>query len=82
MDAKNVYEGLSRLLATSSARELPRPVSNGELRSVTENGNLQTVENGEALEAKQTEGTNDDGESKTSALQADTTDSNLEKRTT
>lgn len=82
MDAKNVYEGLSRLLATSSARELPRPVSNGELRSVTENGNLQTVENGEALEAKQTEGTNDDGESKTSALQADMTDSNLEKRTT
>lgn len=79
MDAKNVYDGISRLLATSSARELPKPVNNGELRSVTENGNLQAVENGEAPETKQTEGINAGEEIASSALQTETTDTNFEK---
>ncbi|KAI9118261.1 hypothetical protein K1719_010593 [Acacia pycnantha] len=82
MDAKYVYDGISRLLATSSARELPKPVSNGELRSVTENGDLQTAENGEVPEAKQTEGTNADEEIKSSALQTDMRDTDTEKTTT
>lgn len=81
MDAKYVYDGISRLLATSSARELPKPVSNGELRSVTENGDLQTAENGEVPEAKQTEGTNADEGIKSSALQTDMTDTNTENTT-
>lgn len=45
-DAKNSFDGLVRLLATSSARELPKPVHNAEGKNISENGNLHVVENG------------------------------------
>lgn len=47
MDAKNLYDGVARLLSVSLSRELPKPVSNGEEgKSPTENGELPSVENG------------------------------------
>ncbi|KAH1105442.1 hypothetical protein J1N35_009210 [Gossypium stocksii] len=49
MDAKNLYEGLGRLLTISSMKEPPKPVSNGEERTASENGDLLSqpvVENG------------------------------------
>ncbi|CAJ1942267.1 unnamed protein product [Sphenostylis stenocarpa] len=58
MDAKNVYDGISRLLETSSARELPKPVNNGEIKSVAENGELPKMENGETPDAKESEAIN------------------------
>ncbi|KAJ6743403.1 CONSERVED OLIGOMERIC GOLGI COMPLEX COMPONENT 8 [Salix viminalis] len=45
MDAKNLYDGISRLVTTSS-RELRRPASNTEEKKMTENGDLLVVENG------------------------------------
>ncbi|KAL0311856.1 UNVERIFIED_CONTAM: Conserved oligomeric Golgi complex subunit [Sesamum radiatum] len=45
-DAKNLFDGISRLLATSTSRELPKPVHNTEAKNVAENGNPPTVENG------------------------------------
>ncbi|CAA0838416.1 conserved oligomeric Golgi complex component-related / COG complex component-related [Striga hermonthica] len=48
-DAKNLFDGLSRLLASSPSRELPKPTINAEANTNTntsENGNSPTVENG------------------------------------
>ncbi|KAI3468102.1 hypothetical protein Pfo_024765 [Paulownia fortunei] len=45
-DAKNLFDGIDRLLATSPSRELPKPVHNAEVKNATENGNLPMVENG------------------------------------
>lgn len=45
-DAKNLFDGISRLLASSPSRELPKPVHNAEANNTSENGNLPTVENG------------------------------------
>ncbi|KAL5559469.1 hypothetical protein UlMin_035680 [Ulmus minor] len=71
MDAKNLYEGVSRLLTVSSSRELPKPVSNGDGKSVAENGQLPSVENGVAS-VEQTEDANTDGkEQKSPTSQAD-----------
>ncbi|XP_015572871.1 conserved oligomeric Golgi complex subunit 8 isoform X2 [Ricinus communis] len=53
MDAKNLYDGISRLLATSPSRELPRPVNNPEEKSITENGNLPVVENEVSTDVEQ-----------------------------
>ncbi|XP_072086601.1 conserved oligomeric Golgi complex subunit 8 isoform X2 [Arachis hypogaea] len=49
MDAKNLYDGISRLLETSSAaRELPKPVNNGKAKGADENGDVPAAaENGE-----------------------------------
>jgi len=58
MDAKNVYDGISRLLETSSARELPKPVNSGESKSVAENGEVPKVENGETPDVKESETVN------------------------
>lgn len=72
MDAKNVYDGIGRLLATSSSRELPKPVSNPEEKSISENGDLPVVENGVAPDVEQTQGTNtDEKEQKSPTLQID-----------
>ncbi|KAF7817367.1 conserved oligomeric Golgi complex subunit 8 [Senna tora] len=81
MDAKNLYDGISRLIAASSARELPKPVNNGEVKSVVENGNLPAVENGETLDAKQTEAMNANEENRSPTSQTDQTNTNLEKPT-
>ncbi|MFS7981387.1 putative oligomeric Golgi complex subunit 8, cullin repeat-like-containing domain superfamily [Helianthus anomalus] len=52
----NLFEGLTRLLTTSSSRQLPKRVQNAETKSVSENGNSTAVENGGAVaEVKETE---------------------------
>ncbi|KAF2304325.1 hypothetical protein GH714_029968 [Hevea brasiliensis] len=72
MDAKNLYDGIGRLLATSSSRELPKPVNNPEEKSITENGDLPVVENGVIPEAEQTQGNDaDEKEQKSPTLQTD-----------
>lgn len=87
MDAKNLYDGISRLIAASSARELPKPVNNGEAKSMVENGNLPAVENGEETldaDAKQTEVANaGDEENRDPASQTETdqTNTNFEQPT-
>ncbi|XP_075489197.1 conserved oligomeric Golgi complex subunit 8-like [Primulina tabacum] len=45
-DAKNLFEGIARLLATSPSRELPKPRRSSETKNATENGNVPGVENG------------------------------------
>lgn len=45
-DAKNLFEGISRLLATAPSRELPKPVHNAEAKNASENGSMPAVENG------------------------------------
>lgn len=45
MDAKNLYDGVGHLLTLSSMKEPPKPVSNGEEKTTSENGDLpQPVE--------------------------------------
>ncbi|KAJ7958380.1 Conserved oligomeric Golgi complex subunit 8 [Quillaja saponaria] len=46
MDAKNLYLGIGRLLAASSTREFLKQVDNGEMKSISENGDLPVVDNG------------------------------------
>ncbi|CAK7352894.1 unnamed protein product [Dovyalis caffra] len=59
MDAKNLYDGIGRLLATSS-RELPRPANNIEGKNITENGDVPVVEDGVTPEVEPTGVTNAD----------------------
>ncbi|KAG5627525.1 hypothetical protein H5410_012743 [Solanum commersonii] len=54
-DATTLFDGISRLLVTSSSRELPKPVRNSEANSISENGD---VENGEIPSTEQPESTN------------------------
>lgn len=79
MDAKNLYDGISRLLEASSARELPKPVNNGEAKSVAENGELPTMENGETPEAKESEAINAEEVNKGPTSHTDEEDTNNEK---
>ncbi|XLR03540.1 hypothetical protein S83_069738 [Arachis hypogaea] len=62
MDAKNLYDGISRLLETSSAaRELPKPVNNGKAKGADENGDvLAAAKNGGTPTAKESEAINAD----------------------
>ncbi|GMN36038.1 hypothetical protein TIFTF001_005721 [Ficus carica] len=60
MDAKNLYNGVSRLLTVSSSRELPKPVSNEEGKGIKENGEVPSVENGVAS-VEETGNANADG---------------------
>ncbi|KAF7830447.1 conserved oligomeric Golgi complex subunit 8 [Senna tora] len=79
MDAKNLYDGISRLLAASSAKELPKPVNNEETMSVAENGDLPAVENGEISDTKQNEAINADDGNKSPISQTGQTDINPEE---
>ncbi|CAA3032483.1 conserved oligomeric Golgi complex subunit 8 [Olea europaea subsp. europaea] len=45
-DAKNLFDGINRLLATSPSRSLPKSVHNVDSKSMSENGNLPVAENG------------------------------------
>uniref|UniRef100_A0A7N0V5R0 Conserved oligomeric Golgi complex subunit 8 n=1 Tax=Kalanchoe fedtschenkoi TaxID=63787 RepID=A0A7N0V5R0_KALFE len=49
-EAKSLYDGISRLLSTSSYKALPKPVktSSDVVRSLSENGELSIAENGTA----------------------------------
>lgn len=56
MDAKNLYDGIGRLLTVSSSRDLSKPVNNAEEKSISENGNSPVVENGVVADVEQTTG--------------------------
>ncbi|CAJ2635864.1 unnamed protein product [Trifolium pratense] len=62
MDAKNVYDGIGRLVEASAARELPKPVNNGEASSIAENGKVPKMDNGETPDAKESEAINTESE--------------------
>jgi hypothetical protein len=62
MDAKNVYDGIGRLVEASSARELPKPVNNGEANNIAENGEVPKMDNGETPDAKESEAINTESE--------------------
>ncbi|KVH93608.1 hypothetical protein Ccrd_004339 [Cynara cardunculus var. scolymus] len=47
IDSKHLFEGITRLLTTSSSRQLPKRVQNTESKNVSENGNPPAVENGD-----------------------------------
>ncbi|KAK7345206.1 hypothetical protein VNO77_15784 [Canavalia gladiata] len=79
IDAKNVYDGISRLLEASSARELPKPVDNVESKSVAENGELPQMENGETPDTKESEADNAEEVNKDPTSQTDQEDTDLEK---
>ncbi|KAL9678882.1 hypothetical protein QQ045_016733 [Rhodiola kirilowii] len=50
LEANNLYDGITRLLSTSSAKTLPKPVktSSDAIKSLSENGDLSIPENGTA----------------------------------
>jgi len=85
MDAKNIYDGIRRLVEASSARELPKPVSNnGEASGIAENGEVPKMDNGETPDAKEpdakeSEAINTDETNKSSTSQAGQEVINLEK---
>lgn len=54
MDAKSLFDGIGRLLATSASKQLPKPIQNTETRSISGNGNLPVVENGLVTNGEQT----------------------------
>lgn len=54
-DAKNLVDGISRLLANAKPREaLPRMISNSE-KNVSENGNIDVVKDGELAKVEELE---------------------------
>ncbi|KAI3775221.1 hypothetical protein L1987_49790 [Smallanthus sonchifolius] len=59
-EGDNLFEGLTRLLTTSSSRQLPKRVQNAaETKNVSENGSSAAVENGGAVaDVKETENSN------------------------
>ncbi|KAF5743175.1 hypothetical protein HS088_TW09G01240 [Tripterygium wilfordii] len=67
-DAKNLYDGISRLLSVSTSRELPKPANDADRKSVSENGDITVVEYGDTLASEAVEGpsTNEEQESRTS----------------
>ncbi|KAJ9183605.1 hypothetical protein P3X46_007434 [Hevea brasiliensis] len=72
MDAKNLYNGIDRLLATSPSRELPRPVNNPEEKVMINNGDMPVVENGVSPNVEQTQSIiADEKEQKSPTLQTD-----------
>ncbi|KAK9131247.1 hypothetical protein Sjap_011734 [Stephania japonica] len=53
-DSKSLFDGIRKLLADSSARELPKPVTNSEGSPIDENvTNTSVVDNGVHLDAEQ-----------------------------
>jgi hypothetical protein len=63
MDAKNLYDGIGRLLTVSPSRDLSKPVHNAEeKKSIPENGNLPVVENGVVADVEQTTGADADAD--------------------
>lgn len=59
-DGHNLFEGLTRLLTTSSSRKLPKRIQNAaEPKNVPENGNSTAVENGVVADVKETDNSNE-----------------------
>ncbi|XP_040997355.1 conserved oligomeric Golgi complex subunit 8 [Juglans microcarpa x Juglans regia] len=69
MDAKNMYDGIGRLLRISPSRDPIKPVHNVEGKSISENGDLPVVENGVAPGGEQTVGADADEKEKSPTLQ-------------
>lgn len=55
IEGKHMFEGITRLLTTSSSRQLPKRVQNIEPKSVSENGNPPAVENGVVTDVEEAE---------------------------
>jgi len=71
-DAKNLFDGIGRLLATSSAKSLPKPIQNEERKNISENGNPNVVENGVTPDAGQSvESSNADDKEEKITLQTE-----------
>eukprot|EP00262_Sarcandra_glabra_P015375 TRINITY_DN4736_c2_g1_i1.p1 TRINITY_DN4736_c2_g1~~TRINITY_DN4736_c2_g1_i1.p1 ORF type:complete len:601 (+),score=71.68 TRINITY_DN4736_c2_g1_i1:96-1805(+) len=70
-DSKNIYDGLSRLLAASPIRGVPKPVHNTERKHIAENGGASSVvDNGVPLDAEEIDATNTvDGSSEATGVQ-------------
>lgn len=64
MDAKNMYDGIGRLLRISPSRDPIKPVHNVEGKSISENGDLPVVENGVVPGGEQTVGADADEKEK------------------
>ncbi|KAG6674317.1 hypothetical protein I3842_15G035700 [Carya illinoinensis] len=69
MDAKNMYDGIGRLLRISPSRDPIKPVNNVEGKSISENGDLPVVENGVVPGGEQTVGADADEKEKSPTLQ-------------
>ncbi|KAF5467960.1 hypothetical protein F2P56_012161 [Juglans regia] len=69
MDAKNMYDGIGRLLRISPSRDPIKPVHNVQGKSISENGDLPVVENGVAPGGELTVGADADEKEKSPALQ-------------
>lgn len=69
MDAKNMYDGIGRLLRISPSRDPIKPVINVEGKSISENGDLPAVENGIAPGGEQTVGAGADERETSPTLQ-------------
>ncbi|XP_031259252.1 conserved oligomeric Golgi complex subunit 8-like [Pistacia vera] len=73
MDAKNLYDGVGRLLTLSPAKELPKPVSGGEGKSIPENGKLSAEENGVMSGVEEAQGSCEDQEEHKSPVKTEET---------
>lgn len=45
-DSKGLFDGIARLVTTSTSKDLPKPVNNSETKNATENGDAPPAENG------------------------------------
>ncbi|KAJ0091680.1 hypothetical protein Patl1_13849 [Pistacia atlantica] len=67
MDAKNLYDGIGRLLILSPSKELPKQVNNGEEMSIKEDGNGSVDENRVTTGVEETEVGNEEKEERRSS---------------
>ena len=79
MDAKNLYDGVGRLLTVSSSRELPKPIGNDEAKSTTQNGDLPLVENGVSSDEQTGDANSDEKEEKGPTSAGDEKPSNAQE---
>lgn len=69
MDAKNLYDGIGRLLTVTPARQIVKLVNNAERKSISENGDSPVVENRVVASVEQITSTNADETEKSPDLQ-------------
>lgn len=74
-DGNYLFEGLTRLLSTSSSRQLPKRVQNAE----TKNGKSPAVENGAVADVKETENSNTVEEDNTNNTSLQTQEKQIEE---
>ncbi|KAB1215755.1 Conserved oligomeric Golgi complex subunit 8 [Morella rubra] len=69
MDAKNLYDGIGRLLTITPARQIVKLFNNAERKSISENGDSPVVENRVVASVEQITSTNADETEKSPDLQ-------------